>query len=150
MRLKLQTDYALRTLLFLAAARRICSVDDIAGAFGISREHLVKVVQELARRGFVKTTVGRAGGAQLAREPASITVAEVVEAFEGRQQVLECLAQPEVCVLEPGCDLRRLLIKAEQSFYAVLGTATIADLTRPRRKGGLANIRSAITSGDST
>src|SRR5262245_49523080 len=114
MRLKLQTDYALRTLLFLAAAPRICSVDDIAGAFGISREHLVKVVQELARRGFVKTTVGRAGGAQLAREPASITVAEVVEAFEGRQQVLECLAQPEVCVLEPGCDLRRLLIKAEQ------------------------------------
>ncbi|MGQ0553073.1 MAG: RrF2 family transcriptional regulator [Planctomycetota bacterium] len=161
MKLTLHTDYALRTLLYLThrAARGTgrpshrnadgqlvdaaapATVDAIAEAFSISREHLVKVVQKLARLGYVSTRAGRGGGMSLACDPAKLRVSEVVAAFEGRQQVLECLLKPEVCVLEPGCDLRRLLIQAEQAFYDTLATKTIADLARPKgRKGGVHNL----------
>lgn len=146
MRLKLQTDYALRVLLYLAAARRLCPVDEMATAFDISREHLVKVVQQLARDGDVTTRAGRQGGVELARPAAEIGVAAVVGRFEGRRQVLECVQQPSVCVLEPGCDLRRLLIAAEQAFYDTLGDVTVADLVR-RRRGGIANLAIAPRRG---
>jgi len=149
MRLKLQTDYALRVLLYLAAADRLCPVDEIAGAYAISREHLVKVVQQLAREGWVATRAGRQGGVELSRPAAQISVADVVAAFEGRREILECVSTPSVCVLEPGCDLRRLLMAAEQAFYDALGATTVAELVR-RRRGGIANLSIPATRGGST
>ncbi len=141
-RLKLQTDYALRVLLFLGHAGRPASVTEIAGAFEISREHLVKVVQELVRRGWVATRPGRGGGVSLAVDLATLTVADVVAATEGKGRVLDCVLQPETCVLEPGCGLRRLLISAESAFFDVLAGKTLAELTRPRaRSGGLAHLK---------
>src|SRR5262245_53711733 len=110
MRLTLHTDYALRTLLFLAHTGRPAPVDAIAESFSISREHLVKVVQTLSRLGYVSTRAGRGGGVSLARDAAQITVSEVVADVEGRQQVLDCVLKPQTCVLEPGCGLRRLLM----------------------------------------
>jgi len=151
MQLRLKTDLALRTLLYLghwpkAAARagddpgRV-SAETIAQAFEVSKEHIVKVVQELARHGWVATRPGRGGGIRLVVDPAELTVADVVEAFEGRQGVLECVASPEVCVLEPGCGLRRLLIDAESAFFETLASKTLAELLPSRgRKGGLLNL----------
>jgi Rrf2 family nitric oxide-sensitive transcriptional repressor len=149
MKLKLKTDYALRVLLFLAHRQTALApddvppvpVDDVAGAFGISRDHVVKVVQSLVRSGWVETRAGRGGGLVLAADPATITVAEVVAAFEERSGVLECVERPAVCVLEPGCRLRRLLIGAEEAFYRALAGQTIADLADIKgRKGGLRNL----------
>lgn len=134
MRLKLQTDYALRVLLWLAATRRQATADGLAAAFGASREHLVKVVQELARAGLVSTRPGRGGGVRLARPPEELRVAEVVARFEGRDAVVACLTDPRACGLHPGCDLRRLLRDAEQAFYDTLGTVTLADLAAGSRK----------------
>jgi Rrf2 family nitric oxide-sensitive transcriptional repressor len=155
MRLRLKTDYALRVLLYLAhhEARRAerrdaaaagdapVSAEAIAKAFGISKDHVVKVVQDLARQGWVASRPGRGGGVVLAADPAGLRVAEVVAAFEERRGVLDCVEDPSVCVLEPGCDLRRLLMTAEQAFYDVLAGRTIADLVsrRPRR-GGIHNL----------
>jgi Rrf2 family transcriptional regulator, nitric oxide-sensitive transcriptional repressor len=138
MHLKLQTDYGLRVLLYLGYAARPAPVDAMARAFSISREHLVKVVQELARQGFVRTRAGRGGGVELLPAGREATVADVIARFEGRRTVLPCVLQPEICVLEPGCDLRRLLMSAEEAFYGALAGTTIADLCRPRsRTGGL-------------
>ena len=147
MRLKLQTDYAIRVLLFVAAAGRRCPVDEMARAYAISREHLVKVVQQLAREGFVRTLPGRAGGVALARPAGSIRIAEVVAAFEGRDAILDCVLEPAACVLEPGCGLRRLLMQAERAFYDALGATTIADFVRPGRRGGVSNLEIPATRG---
>ena len=146
MHLKLQTDYALRVLLYLGyvdagGAGPAAPVDAMAGAFAISREHLVKVVQELVRLGLVRTRPGRRGGVEMLPAGRAATVADVVAHFEGRRTVLPCVLQPQVCVLEPGCDLRRLLMSAEDAFFRSLDTTTIADLCRPKAKqGGLRNL----------
>jgi Rrf2 family nitric oxide-sensitive transcriptional repressor len=162
MQLTLKTDYALRVLLYLAlhqarhrarhealrdagprrdADAEPVSTEAVAEAFRISKDHVVKVVQALARHGWVATRPGRGGGIVLAVDPATLSVDTVVAAFEPRRGVLECIERPAVCVLEPGCDLRRLLIQAEQAFHDVLAGRTVADLVarRPRR-GGIHNL----------
>ncbi len=141
MRLRLQTDFALRVLLYLSYVDRKATVDEIADSFGISREHLVKVVQALARHGYVLTQPGRHGGVTLACDPKATTVREVVEKIEGRHGVLDCVAAPGSCPMEPGCDLRRLLMFAEEKFYEALATKTLEDLTHGKpARGGLENL----------
>jgi len=152
MKLKTQTDYALRVLLHLAFSGEMASVDALATAHRISREHLFKIVQQLARLGYVQTQTGRKGGVRLAREARSIFVGEVIAAFEGRDGVLACVNDPDACVLEPGCVLRLLLIRAESAFYDTVARVSIANLIPPQlpdggRTGGVynLNIRRAST-----
>jgi Rrf2 family transcriptional regulator, nitric oxide-sensitive transcriptional repressor len=143
MNLRLHTDYALRVLLYLAHADAQVSVEAMARGYGISKEHLFKVVQQLARLGYVTTRGGRGGGVRLARRAADINVGAVVAEFEGRSGVLACVADPGVCVLEPGCVLRGALIKAENAFYDTLSKLTIADAIQPnaaRQSGGVYNL----------
>ena len=141
MKLRLQTDYALRALIFLGAAGRKVKAEEIATAFDVSKDHLVKVVQQLARFGYVRTYAGRGGGIALATDPAQTTLREVIEAMEGKTGVLDCVHDPDVCPMEPGCHLRRLLMSAERAFYDALGSTSIADLYRGRGKGGLVNLQ---------
>jgi Rrf2 family nitric oxide-sensitive transcriptional repressor len=142
MRLRLHTDYALRVLLYLGHVGRRATADEMAEAYGISKDHLTKVIQELDRHGFVRTQAGRNGGARLVREPASITVGEVVEKLEGRAGVLDCVEIPDVCPLEPGCRLRRLMIDAEAAFFDTLSRETIASLLEVSSgAGGIGNLR---------
>jgi Rrf2 family nitric oxide-sensitive transcriptional repressor len=141
--LKTQTDYALRTLLYLGFVGEKATVDAIAQSYQISREHLVKVVQQLVRMGYVRSQAGRTGGVRLAKPAEQIVVGQVVADFEGRNGVLGCVTDPTYCVLEPGCLLRHLLIEAEQAFYERLGKVTVADLlkTKPGAvSGGLLNL----------
>jgi len=140
MKLRVQTDYALRTLMYLAYTDRTASARQIADHFAISKDHLTKVIQLLARHGYVRTTPGRGGGVSLRRAADRIVVREVVERFEGRNEVLDCVATPEVCPLEPGCRLRGLLIRAEAAFFETLSDTTVADLTANQRRGGMANL----------
>ena len=142
MRLRLQTDFALRVLLFLGFVDRKATVDEIAESFDVSRDHLMKVVQLLVTLGFVRTQTGRHGGVVLTRDPSDVTIREVVEKVEGRHGVLDCVETPDCCPMEPGCDLRHLLMGAEEAFYATLESKTLADLTDgERRKGGLYNLQ---------
>src|SRR5215211_2011915 len=131
MNLKVHTDYALRTLIFLAHKREQASVDEIAQAYAISKDHLFKVVQHLVRLGYLASKPGRTGGVRLRKAAEDIRVDEVVGAFEGRTGVLACVAEPTTCPLEPGCVLRNALIDAEAAFYATLAKMTIADVIRP-------------------
>src|ERR1051325_1537532 len=116
MNLKVHTDYALRVLLFLAHKGEQASVDEIASAYQISKDHLFKVVQQLVRLGYIVSKPGRRGGVRLKKRADEIRIDQVVGQLEGRNGVLACIDDPGCCVLEPGCALRNLLIKAEGSF----------------------------------
>ena len=140
MKLRLQTDYALRTLMYLGFVGRKAKAEEVAAAFNISKDHLVKVIQQLTRSGWVRTSAGRGGGVELASDPDAIFVKEVIEQMEGRHGVLDCVKQTDVCPLEPGGRLRKLLIQAEDMFYDTLAEVTIADLCHRRQKGGLTNL----------
>ena len=96
MRLAMQTDYALRTLLYLAGRPGRSTVAEVAEFYGISAHHLGKVAHQLGRLGLVRNVRGPGGGIELAGEPSAITVGAVVAAFEGNTHLLECVGTPDV------------------------------------------------------
>jgi Rrf2 family nitric oxide-sensitive transcriptional repressor len=137
MRLTAFSDYSLRVLIYLAAAPEGRStVADIARAYDVSEYHLVKVVHQLGRHGFLRNTRGRKGGVQLARPAREINVGDVVRLTEGGDMPAECFDPgTSTCVLAGGCGLQRVLQEAVEKFYAVLGQYSVADLrASPRRQ----------------
>ena len=140
MKLRLQTDYALRALILLGYAQRKLTVNQIAETFLVSKDHLVKVIQQLSRLGYVRAFPGRGGGVALSKNPSNIYVQDVIKAMEGATRILECIEDSSVCPMEPGCSLRRVLINAENAFYEAIGSTSIADLARGRRRGGIVNL----------
>jgi Rrf2 family nitric oxide-sensitive transcriptional repressor len=132
MRLTLHTDYALRSLIYigLRPLRRV-SIREIADAHRISENHLVKVVHNLGRGGFIETTRGRGGGLRLARPAAEIRVGDVVRFTEEDMALVACFQDPAQgggCVLLNVCRLQGLLGEALSAFMAVLDSKTLADL----------------------
>lgn len=131
-RLNLSTDYALRTLLYLAGnPERQSSCREVAEFYAISGDHISKVVQHLAHAGMVRAGRGRGGGLRLGRPAERITVGEVVELFEGPVALLECVSHEGVCRIQPGCRLRALLDDAGARLMAELRAVTLADLSGP-------------------
>ena len=132
--MNVHTDYALRVLLYLAhfPGQRI-STEEISTAYGISKNHLVRVMQTLADGGFVTVTPGRAGGVELARLPKAIGVGEVVRTTEASFRLVECHdAASNTCPIVPVCGLKGLLEAALRAFLAELDNHTLADLVKPR------------------
>ena len=141
MKLRIQTDYALRTLMLLGCEDRKMTATEIADAFLISKDHLVKVIQQLSRLGYVRAMPGRNGGVLLLRDAADISVGEIIKSMEGQTGILDCVTDSKFCPMEPGCRLRRLLVEAEAAFYDTMAEVTIADLFRGRSKGGIVNLK---------
>ena len=130
MRLTTFTDYSLRVLIFLGMhAGRRAAVGEIAAAYGISKNHLLKVILFLAEEGYVVTTRGKGGGVQLKLDPGRIRIGEIVRRSEADSVLVECFS-PVVsdCRIQHACLLRAAFNKALQAFYAVLDTYTLADL----------------------
>ncbi|MGE0485665.1 MAG: Rrf2 family transcriptional regulator [Gammaproteobacteria bacterium] len=130
MRLNNFTDYSLRVLMYLAAEPgRRATIDEIAGAFDISRNHLMKVVQCLGKAGVLNNLRGRGGGLELARAPDGINIGAVVRATEGVARPAECFErEANTCCIVPGCRLRGVLAEAVAAFEAVLERYSLADL----------------------
>ena len=128
MRLSLQTDYALRTLMFLASRPGRGNVAQVAEFFDISKDHVAKVVQHLARLGFVRSMRGAGGGIELARPADQIRIGEVAAAMEGNMHLLECVGTDNVCVIQPGCRLRRVLAEAERIQTEYLNSVRLSDV----------------------
>lgn len=133
MRLTLHTDYSLRVLIQVAvAAGKLITINDIAKTFDISKQHLMKVVNNLSRMGYLDTVRGRGGGIRLRRLPRDINVGEVVRGTEETLGVIGCLEQRGYCPIQRVCVLRGVFDEATQAFLGVLDGYTLADLIKPR------------------
>lgn len=134
MQLTLYTDYGLRTLMSLALApEQRQTVTTISRAYGISRNHLVKVVARLAELGYVHTTRGKGGGIRLAHAPGAVTVGRVIRDLECELGAVECLQKHGGgCAIAPACRLKGLLAEAMEAYLAVLDSKTLEDLVRQR------------------
>lgn len=129
-KLTLHTDYALRILLQAAAAAGTrLSIAGVSETHGISRNHVMKVVNQLANAGLLETVRGRGGGFSLARDPARITLGEVVRLTEPDLRAADCGS----CVLRNGCGLTPLLATAMQAFLDELDRQSLADALRMSR-----------------
>lgn len=128
MRLTLYTDYALRTLMYLGLAEPAqASIAEISSAYGISENHLTKVVHHLGRVGLVKTTRGRGGGLRLAQPADRIIIGGVVRQTEEDLSLVECFSDG-ICVITSSCRLQKVLKQALNAFLSVLDQYTLADL----------------------
>jgi Rrf2 family nitric oxide-sensitive transcriptional repressor len=143
MQLSLHSDYALRILMALAASGRRLSVDDVARQYGISRNHLAKVAQELQGQGFVVTTRGRSGGMELAQSPEEIVIGDVVRRFERLDGFVSCFAADGPgCAVNGVCGLKPALAGALEAFLAHLDTRRLSDLV-PNRTAFMARLEAA-------
>lgn len=125
------TDYALRVLMHLAARpERLCSISEIARTYGISQNHLMKVVHDLGKAGFVAAARGRTGGIRLARPAREISVGSVVRHTEDGFDLVDCAS----CVIAPACGMTGVLGDATRAFLAVLDAQTLADVVDSRRE----------------
>lgn len=146
MQLSLRADYALRVLLYLGAhPREIVSTQRMSEAYGISKNHLVRVLQTLGEHGYVNLRKGRAGGVSLAIDPRDIRLGEVVRAAEPNLRIVECFdARANTCAITPVCTLRPVLNEALNSFLATLNRYTLADLLARGAQAKLANVFATI------
>jgi Rrf2 family nitric oxide-sensitive transcriptional repressor len=129
MRLSLHTDFALRTLMFLAVTDGHRSIAEIARAYGISKNHLMKVAQRLVTEGYVVAARGRSGGLQLARPAREINVGAVVRNLEETGAFVECFdPATNTCVITPNCQLRHALSGALEAFSRHLDQFSVADM----------------------
>lgn len=135
MRLTRYTDYAMRVLLYLGRdPERLCSIADIASAYGISRNHLMKVINDLVNAGYLTSVRGRNGGIRLALPADQIRVGAVIRHTEDDFDLVGC----NNCIIAPACGLTSVLDEALAAFIAVLDTYTLADILA--RRGDFAHL----------
>src|SRR4051794_19803006 len=134
MRLTAYTDYTLRTLIYLALRpERQATIAEIAGAYRISPNHLMKIVHHLSVAGDVATLRGQHGGLRLARPPQAINIGAVVRRTEPDWELAACFGDGPGCVIAPDCVLAGTLTEALAAFLSVLDRVTLADLVAPRQ-----------------
>jgi Rrf2 family nitric oxide-sensitive transcriptional repressor len=135
MRLTTFSDYTLRALIYLALRpNTLCTIDEIAAAYDISANHLMKVVHQAAQAGEVQTVRGQHGGLRLARAPDAINVGAVLRRTETDLEIVPCFGKGAPCCIQPACVLRGALGVALEAFLAVLDRMTLADLIGPGQR----------------
>jgi Rrf2 family nitric oxide-sensitive transcriptional repressor len=131
MRLTQYSDYSLRVLIYLGTKNEdsLSNIKEIADAYGISKNHLMKVTHELGKMGIISTIRGRNGGIRLALTPAEINIGNIVRQTEEDFHMVECFNhEKNNCVISPVCGLRHVLHKALIAYLAVLDQYTLSDL----------------------
>ncbi len=129
MKLSLFSDYALRVLMYGALKGESFELDEVTDAYGISRNHLAKVVHRLSKLGYLDTRRGRGGGIQLAKLPEEIRIGKLVRQTEDQPAIVECFdAATNTCKLSGQCRLKGVLADAMNAFYATLDKQTLRDL----------------------
>ena len=134
MRLTVYTDFSLRVLIFLALkGDELGTIAEIAKAYGISKNHLMKVAHQLGRAGYIETVRGKGGGLRLARRPEEIVIGDVVRRTKSGSALVPCFSPSDAdCAIYPRCVLRGAMAKAQNAFLAALDEYSLADFARPR------------------
>lgn len=134
MQLTCHTDYSLRVLVYLGLKNGgLATIAEIAGHFGVSRNHLVKVVHNLSNQHLINTLRGKGGGICLARRPDEINIGEVVRRSEFHFNIVECFVEDRKgCAISSVCRLKGVLSHAAQSFLEVLDEYTLAHILHNR------------------
>lgn len=124
MRLTHYTDYTLRVLLYLARhPDRLCSIAEIATAYGISKNHLMKIINDLVNAGYLDSVRGRNGGVRLGRAPDEINLGALIRHTEDDFDLVGCSS----CIIAPACGMSSMFDEALVAFMAVLNRYTLAD-----------------------
>jgi Rrf2 family nitric oxide-sensitive transcriptional repressor len=137
MRLTDYTDYSLRVLLYLCVRPSgLSTIQEISDAYGISKNHLMKIVQQLGELGWVETVRGRNGGLRLSSRSRELTIGDIVRKTESDFALVGCFADQEDatrprCVIQPNCRLRGVLAAARDAFLAELDKHTVGELAQP-------------------
>jgi Rrf2 family nitric oxide-sensitive transcriptional repressor len=140
--LSLHADYALRVLVYLGThPGRVVTTQEVSSAYGISKNHLVRVIHTLAEHGYIDIHAGRSGGVTLAREPNAIRLGEVVRYAEPNLRLAECFDKnTNTCPIASVCGLKGMLNEALNSFLATLNRYTIADIVNEKDQRKLASV----------
>lgn len=129
MRLTQHTDYAMRLLMYVGRhPDRLCTISEVARAYGISEPHLMKVTHRLSQHGWLQTVRGKNGGMRLAKAPQDIILGAVLRDTETDLALVECLGQNNTCSLAGECGMSAIVNGALQAFLAHFDKFTLADI----------------------
>ncbi len=136
MRLTVFSDYTLRVLIYLGLHKDgLTTITEIADAYDISKNHLMKVVNELGAQGYVETVRGKGGGLRLKSQPSEISLSAVLRASEADTVLVECFdRESSRCCIAPACSARGILRQAQEAFYEFLDGYTLVDLLQPQQR----------------
>ena len=137
------TDYSLRVLIYLAAAKEtshIITIKEVAERYQISKNHLMKVVQELSANNHINATRGKNGGIKLNTAPENINIGQLVRSIEQGSTLVECFGTDNQCVITSSCQLKRMFAQAMESFFDCLDQYTLADLIKGENKAALRQV----------
>jgi len=134
MQLTRHTDYSLRVLMFLSLQKNnsLATIGDVARNFNIPKNNLSKVVQQLAKLGYVKTVRGKNGGICLAQSPDAMNLSTIIQSVENNIEVINC--QKPACPLISQCALKGALNEAQHAFFGTLEKYSLADISRQSEK----------------
>ena len=123
------TDYSLRVLIYLTIHQdRLCTINEIAQSYAISKNHLMKIVQQLNVQGYIVATRGKNGGIKLNHTPDGINIGSLVREIEDKNKLVECFGENNHCVITPDCQLKGIFAEAQESFFKTLDKYTLDDL----------------------
>jgi Rrf2 family nitric oxide-sensitive transcriptional repressor len=143
------TDYALRVLIYLGAnEHRIATIQEIAERFNVSRSHMMKVVNQLIRHGYVTGLRGKGGGLRLERSSTTINIGDVIRKMEHDMNLVECFGRESKCILTDSCRLQGALSDALNAFLASLDQVSLADLLSPWQQNILYVPLKKVVSGE--
>ena len=123
------TDFSLRVLIYLAAqGDRLSTIKEIAESYDISKNHLMKIVHQLNRKGYIETVRGKNGGIRLQMAPCDINIGILVRETEDDLNIVECFSTKNACKISPVCGLRGMFGEAVDAFLKTLDQYTLEDV----------------------
>ncbi|MDX1755365.1 MAG: Rrf2 family transcriptional regulator [Marinobacter sp.] len=135
------TDYSLRVLIYLALQKdQLVTIQEISDSYQISKNHLMKVVHQLNRKGYIETVRGKNGGMRLLMSPQDINIGVFVRETEQDLDLVECFSPGSQCAITPVCGLKGIFAEALQAFLTTLDKYTLADILPEKQKPQLVRL----------
>lgn len=129
------TDYSLRVLIYLAEqGDQLTTIQEIADSYDISKNHLMKVVHQLNKKGYIETVRGKKGGMRLHMAPGEINIGILVRETEQDLNIVECFSPKNTCKITPVCGLKHMFSEALNAFLTVLDKYTLADVVQEQHR----------------